>query len=271
MSSDQPKPLLGSTVVITRAREQQSEGKRLLQSLGARVLDLPALEIGPPDSWAPLDDALADLENFHWLIVSSANGVEAVEARLQLKGQGLAHRPDSLKIAAVGRKTAQRLEDLGAPADFVPPTFVADSLIDHFPVSGWGLRILLPRVQSGGRTVLAEAFAEAGSRVVEVAAYESSCPKSIPVETLQALTDGEVDAISFSSGKTVTHTVQLVNAAVGDEQAKRLFDKPAVVSIGPQTSQRCRELLGRVDQEAAPHDLEGLVRACVQVMQRRQD
>ena len=77
MSPDQAKPLQGHTVVITRAREQQSEGRRLLQALGARVLDLPALEIGPPDSWAPLDDALADLDNFHWLIVSSSNGVES--------------------------------------------------------------------------------------------------------------------------------------------------------------------------------------------------
>ena len=268
MSTDQPLPLTGHTVVVTRAREQQSEGRRLLESLGARVLDLPALEIGPPDSWNPLDDALDDLENFHWLIVSSANGVEAVESRLQLRGQGLMQRPESLRIAAVGRKTAQRLEDLGAPADFVPPTFVADSLIDHFPVSGWGLRILLPRVQSGGRTLLAEAFGEAGSRVVEVAAYESRCPTSIPADTQKALENGEVDVISFSSGKTVTHTVQLLENALGSSETEQLFRKPAVVSIGPQTSKRCRELLGRVDQEATPHDLEGLVKACVQAMQR---
>ena len=269
MSSDQAQPLQGHTVVITRAKEQQSEGRRRLQTLGARVLDLPALEIGPPDSWAPLDEALADLESFHWLIVSSANGVEAVESRLQRLGRGLAERPENLRIAAVGRKTAQRLEELGAPADFVPPTFTADSLIEDFPVSGWGLRILLPRVQSGGRTVLAEAFAEAGSRVVEVAAYESRCPTSIPAETLKALENGEVDAISFSSGKTVTHTVQLLESAFGSSCTDQLFRKPAVVSIGPQTSQRCRELLGRVDQEASPHDMEGLVQACVQAMQRR--
>jgi uroporphyrinogen-III synthase len=36
-----------------------------------------------------------------------------------------------------------------------------------------------------------------------------------------------------------------------------------IVSIGPQTSERCRLVLGRVDGEADPHDLEGLVAACV--------
>ena len=263
------QPLQGRTVVITRAQEQQSEGRRMLESLGARVLELPALEIGPPDSWAPLDDALADLENFHWMILSSANGVDAVESRLQTMGRCLARRPESLKIAAVGRKTARRLDDLGVPADFVPPTFVADSLIDHFPVSGWGLRILLPRVQSGGRTLLAEAFGEAGSRVVEVAAYESRCPETIPSETLQALEASEVDAISFSSGKTVSHSVALLTKAIGNDRMASVLQKPAVVSIGPQTSLRCKELLGRVDAEASPHDLDGLVEACVQAIQRR--
>ena len=53
MTSKQHQPLQGRTVVITRAQEQQSEGRRMLESLGARVLELPALEIGPPDSWAP--------------------------------------------------------------------------------------------------------------------------------------------------------------------------------------------------------------------------
>ena len=76
-------------------------------------------------------------------------------------GDSLLRRPANLRIAAVGRKTARALEELGAEADFVPPSFVADSLIEHFPVSGYGLRMLL-RVQSGGRTVLAEAFETRG-------------------------------------------------------------------------------------------------------------
>ena len=256
-------------MVVTRAANQQGEAKRLLEAEGARVLDLPALVIGPPDDWGPLDDALDELEDFHWLVFSSANGVQAVEQRLQQRGSCLARRPDSLKIAAVGRKTAALLDGLGAPADFVPPRFVADSLIENFPVSGFGLRMLLPRVQSGGRTLLADVFAKAGVRVVEVAAYESSCPTSIPADTLKALENGEVDVISFSSGKTVTHTVQLLAKGLGSSDTEQLFKKPAVVSIGPQTSQRCKELLGRVDQEATPHDLEGLVQACVQAMQSR--
>ncbi len=109
------------------------------------MLDLPALVIGPPDSWGPLDDALGELEDFHWLVVSSANGVTAVDERLQAQGRSLARRPASLKIAAVGRKTAQQLEDLGATADFIPPDFVADSLLENFPLASGGNGSFLPR------------------------------------------------------------------------------------------------------------------------------
>jgi len=169
----------GRTIAVTRAETQLGEARRLFEAAGASVVDLPALVVTPPDEWGPLDDALAELEDFHWLVFSSGNGVEAVEQRLRRLGRSLAHRPSGLRIAAVGRKTARQLEALGAPADFIPPSFVADSLLEHFPAPGWGLRLLLPRVQSGGRTLLAEAFAEAGARVVEVAAYETRCPAGL--------------------------------------------------------------------------------------------
>ncbi len=253
----------GQTLVLTRAETQLGEARRLFEAAGATVLDLPALVIGPPDEWGPLDDALAEMDSFHWLVISSANGAEALEQRLQRRGSSLAARPRGLRIAAVGRKTARCLEGLGAPADFVPPDFVADSLLEHFPVGVWGQRILLPRVQSGGRTLLAEAFGEAGARVVEVAAYESRCPEALPAATAAALAAGEVGAICFSSGKTVRHSVQLLQAHFG-ARWRQLLAPVAVISIGPQTSAVCQELLGRVQAEAQPHDLGGLVAAWLQ-------
>jgi uroporphyrinogen-III synthase len=167
----------------------------------------------------------------------------------------------------VGRRTADCLADLGAPADFVPPEFVADSLIEHFPVSGWGLRLLLPRVESGGRTVLADAFSAAGARVVEVPAYQSCCPDGLPSGALMDLERGRLDAITFSSGKTVVHTCRLLEQSFGGDW-QRCLDGVRVVSIGPQTSRHCRERLGRVDAEAKVHDLPGLVSACAAALRR---
>jgi uroporphyrinogen-III synthase len=264
------KPLAGRCIGVTRAEQQLGAARQLFEAAGASVVDLPALAVTPPDSWAPLDDALAEWQDFHWILFSSANGVEAVQQRLKRLGGSLAHRPAGVRLAAVGRKTAAVLEALGAPADFVPPDFVADSLIDNFPVSGWGLRLLVPRVQSGGRTVLAEAFAAAGSRVVEVPAYETRCPESWPSAALLALEQRRLDAITFSSGKTVNHTCQLLERHFS-EGWRRQLEGVQLVSIGPQTSQRCQALLQRVDAEADPHDLDGLVAACARILNRGGD
>ena len=122
-------------------------------------------------------------------------------------------------------------------------------------------------MQSGGRTLLADAFGEAGVRVVEVAAYESGCPAAMPEPTAAALEQGNVDAIAFSSGKTAEHTAQLLEQRFGSGWAERL-EGVKVISIGPQTSRSCRQYFGRVDAEADPHDLEGLTEACTQAIQR---
>jgi len=258
-------PLQGFCIAVTRAEQQLGAARQLFERAGAQVVDLPALVVGPPDDWGPLDEALADLEQFHWLIFSSANGVEAVHSRLRRRGGDLARPPKGLRIAAVGRRTAERLEELAVGVDFVPSRFVADALIDEFPVSAWGLQLLLPRVQSGGRTLLAEAFGSAGARVVEVPAYETRCPDGLPSQAVQALEQRTLRAITFSSGKTVRHCAQLLEGAFGP-QWRQMLDGVKVVSIGPQTSQPCLALLGRVDAEAEPHDLEGLVAACARAI-----
>ncbi len=257
-------PLTGKTVVITRAQRQQGEAHHIFTAAGASVIDLPALVIGPPDKWDPLDEALSELETFDWIIFSSTNGVNAVEQRLKLLGQTLASRLKSLKIAAVGRKTASRLEELSSSPDFVPPNFVADSLIKHFPFSGEAMKILIPRVQSGGRTILADTFGKVGMEVVEVAAYESCCPEKMPENTAKAFINSSVDAIIFTSGKTVVHTARLMNSRFGTEWKMKLHHVK-ILSIGPQTSLSCLKQFARVDKEADPHDLQGLLSACIEV------
>ncbi len=266
MNLESSLPLKGKTVVITRSQDQQAEARSLFEGRGARVLDLPALVIVPPDEWRFLDDSLQEINRFHWIIFSSSNGVMAVEKRLQLIGTSLALLSKSLKIAAVGRKTARLLESLDAIPDFVPPEFVADSLINNFPVSVLGLRFLIPRVQTGGRNLLAKELATAGAHVVEVPAYESKCPTEIPRNTLLELTNTKVDAVLFTSAKTAAHTAHLLKEALGIDWQRILFGVK-IISIGPQTSLSCRKYFNRVDQEANQHDLEGLLEVCIQSIQ----
>ncbi|URR34579.1 uroporphyrinogen-III C-methyltransferase [Thermosynechococcus sp. HN-54] len=250
--------LHGKTILVTRAAGQASAFSEQLKAAGATVLEMPTLEIVPPSSWEPLDQALAELSTFDWLILTSHNAVTFFMERLHSQGKD-SRALAGLKIAVVGEKTAQTLSSYGLVADFTPSEFVADALVAEFPEPVAGLRFLFPRVERGGRPVLVDAFTAAGAEVLEVPAYDSRCPQAADAHVLAALEAGQVDIVTFTSSKTVKHFCQLLGARVAD-----LLQNVQIASIGPQTSQTCRELLGRVDAEATEHTLEGLLQALLQ-------
>ncbi|MBD1997018.1 uroporphyrinogen-III C-methyltransferase [Leptolyngbya sp. FACHB-541] len=255
-----PNPLADKTVLVTRSAGQSSQFAKLLQQTGATVLEMPALEIGPPSSWDALDQAIAHLSNFDWLILTSTNGVDYFFERLTAQGKD-ARSLAGVNIAVVGKKTANSLSHRGLQPDFIPPNFVADSLITHFPDVDHltSKKILFPRVESGGRDVLVKEFTDKGAVVTEVAAYQSRCPEAIAPETLTALEQGKVDIITFASSKTVQCFHQMLGVKVN-----HWLNHVCIASIGPQTSAACDHLLGRVDIEAEEYTLEGLVQAIVQ-------
>jgi uroporphyrinogen III methyltransferase / synthase len=251
-------PLVGKTIVVTRAAGQSSQFTQLLQEQGATVIEMPALEIGQPSSWEELDGAIAQVSQFDWLILTSTNGVDYFFERLVAQGKD-ARALAGVKIAVVGQKTADRLKQRGIQPDYLPPDFVADSLIEHFPESNLaGLKILFPRVETGGREVLVKEFVAEGAIVTEVAAYQSTCVREISPEILNKLP--EVNIITFASSKTVKCVCQLLEMRSGEG---RWDEGICVASIGPQTSEACKQWLGRVDVEAEEYTLEGLTRAIV--------
>ncbi len=265
-------PLAGKNILVTRAAEQSSQFKDLLQQQGATVIDMPALAITPPSSWEGLDRAIANLTNFDWLILTSANGVEYFFNRLAALGKD-SRALAGIKIAVVGKKTAATLQQKNLQADFIPPDFVADCLIEHFPETLRDRQILFPRVETGGREVLVKQLSDRGAKVVEVAAYQSSCPTEIEPHAWFALQQKQVDIITFASSKTVSNFARLVEQALKTEPketVQSLLANVTLASIGPQTSQTCQELFGRVDVEAKEYTLEGLTEALVKFLNCRQ-
>lgn len=251
-------PLANKTILVTRSAGQSGEFTNLLQKAGAKVIEMPAIEIGPPSQWEALDNAIAHLQTFDWLILTSTNGVDYFFERLFAQGKD-ARSLAKLKIAVVGKKTANSLKQRHLQPDFIPPNFVADSLVENFPESLEGKKVLFPRVETGGREVLVQELSAKGAEVVEVAAYESRCPEEIAPAAKQALSEQAVDIITFASSKTVRNFCQLVTASGLTDR----LDRVAIASIGPQTSRDCQQLLGRVDVEAVEYTLEGLTQAII--------
>ncbi|MHC5673137.1 uroporphyrinogen-III C-methyltransferase [Nostoc sp.] len=262
-SSSSPLPLTGKTILVTRSVAQSSQFSDRLIASGATVIEMPTLEIGPPSSWEALDNAIADLSDFDWLILTSSNGIDYFFERLIAQGKDT-RALAGVKIAVVGEKTAHSLKQHSLQADFIPPNFVADSLVENFPDQLDGKKVLFPRVESGGREVLVKELTVKGAKVIEVAAYQSCCPNGIPPVAELALQNRKVDVITFASSKTVQFFCQLTNQIFShDSDASQFLEGVCIASIGPQTSKTCHALFGRVDVEAQEYTLDGLTQALI--------
>ena len=71
---------------MTRARHQAGQLSEKLRALGAEVVEIPAIEIVPPESYVEIDRALRNLSQYQWLIVTSANGAHALGGRMTFLG-----------------------------------------------------------------------------------------------------------------------------------------------------------------------------------------
>ena len=255
-------PLQNKNIIITRAKDQTSEAKNIFKNAGASIFDLPALIIDYPDNMTPLDKVIAQIDTFDWIIFLSSNGIKYLDKRLIDKGSSLKKYSHDFNIAVVGEKTAQYLSNTGIVADYVPPNFIAKSLVENFPYPLKDLHILIPRVQSGGNNLIVENFLSRGALVKEVAVYESRCPELIPQETINALQSKMIDAILFSSGKTVKNTAFLLQKYFGSDW-ESILRQVKLFSIGPQTTLECKRNFGRVDKEADIYTFEGLLKATI--------
>ncbi|MGI8586507.1 MAG: uroporphyrinogen-III synthase [Chloroflexia bacterium] len=252
------QPLQGRRIVVTRAQAQAGDLVAQLRALGAVPLECPAIQVVPPESYAPLDAAIAQTARYDWIVFTSVNGVAAFMARLGHAGQ-TASRLGSLRLAAIGPATAAALREHGLVPAFVPSAYVAEAIIAQIGDVA-GQRMLLPRADIA-RMALAVGLRAKGALVDEVTAYRTVAGAGWAGDWLRART---IDALTFTSSSTVRYFGQSL-AALGVDAAdlQRGPQRPAVVCIGPITAQTARELGWPVDAVAEDYTTVGLIAALV--------
>jgi uroporphyrinogen III methyltransferase/synthase len=259
------RPLEGKRIVVTRPEAQSAELVARLRALGAEPIVCPAIAIAPPADYALLDAAIARLEQYDWLLVTSANGVRALLRRMAALGRDIAPL-QKLQIGAIGPATAEALAEHGLGVGFVPSAYVAEAILDEIGDVA-GKRILLPRADIA-REMLAIGLRERGAAVDEIAAYRTVPGEGAP-ELVARLQAGTIDAITFTSSSTVRYLLDgLAAGGVERPAACKLIARAAVVCIGPITATTAGAEGLRVDAVARTYTGEGLVEALVEWFSR---
>jgi uroporphyrinogen-III synthase len=258
-------PLAGWRILVSRAQKQAATLSDSLRGLGAEILEIPFIEVRPPRSYKVMDESLALIGEYEWLILTSVNGVESFFSRLKKLNmpRRVLHK---IRIAAIGPATRAAIEQQGLRVEVMPRKYVAEAVVEALTPRIKGQRVLLFRAKDA-RDVIPHELRLAGAFVDVVEAYSTVVPQSSRVSLRAALHDPcrRPHLITFTSSSTVKSYVTLLAIHSGKS---KLVAGILNASIGPVTSQTLRGYELGVDAEAANYTIPGLVEAIVERAKR---
>ncbi|MGD8188779.1 uroporphyrinogen-III C-methyltransferase [Brevibacillus ginsengisoli] len=247
------KPLFGKRILVTRARSQASDLSERIAELGGEAYEFPLVKMMPPRESQPLDEALHDLGSYDWVMFTSMNGVAFFFKRMRELKVDI--RTMKAKIAAVGPKTAESLEEKGLTVSVLPGEYHAEGLLNSLQGQlKAGEKVLLPRADIARKTLPKE-LSNLGLEVTEVDTYDTVIDAGNVEETIELLQDKAIQIITFTSSSTVKNFVQ----AMQGQNLSQLLDGVQIACIGPITADTARSLGLNVDLVANDSTIQGLV------------
>lgn len=251
-SLDKTGPLVGETILVTRPLSQSAEITTLLEKAGAIVVHCATIEITPPESWEAMDQAIAKVESYDWLVFTSANGAKFFFERFAVVRDPLFYRPTHQSICAIGPATASAIELAGARVDLLVTESRSEGVLREViervggPGALDGLRFLLPAARHA-RDFLPIELRKLGANVDAVEAYQTLKPV---VDIGALFRRNSIGVITFTSPSAVSNFVELVDAYL----LAVLQNETLVASIGPLTTAAALEYgFKRIVQADAPN------------------
>ncbi|HEU5141038.1 MAG TPA: uroporphyrinogen-III synthase [Bacillales bacterium] len=250
-------PLEGKRILVTRATGQAETFSREIMERGGEPIEVPVIAFLPPEEPTEIKKVLGRLEEYHWVIFTSANGVRFFFE--ELKKAGLAF-PSTSKVAAVGKKTWRILRKYDARVDIVPDEFIAESLLEALKAEVQpGEMILMPRGNLA-RMKLSDGLTEWGAVVDHLTVYRTVMNGSEREKLLELLAAGQVDIATFTSSSTVVNFFELLEGT----KAEKLVAHMKFACIGPVTAETARKY--GIEPEIIPEEysISGLLNAMEQ-------
>jgi len=204
---------VGRTILIAPAAPRELVLE--LERYGARVIPWPEIEIGDPESFTALDEAIENLFGYDWLIFRTQAAAEFFLRRFQERGHEV-NELDTLRVCAIGDATVEALETSQVHIDVIPgstkPNIIVDDIGEY--VGGQEalgrLNFLVPRA-AAARDELCDMLEDAGARVDVVVTYRSISNRSMLAQLTALLTGGGIDSIAFTSPSTVRDLAELLD------------------------------------------------------------
>lgn len=229
--------LQGKRILVTRAKEQAESFSKKIAEYGGIAIEIPLIKIQAPSNTDVIEKTLQKIHTYNWLIFTSVNGVHYFFDFIETYGITFSetNRP---KIAVVGKKTLQALEQKGFSAELVPDDFVAEDLLEKLKKRVNNNEAILLARGNLGRSLLPEKLGEIGIQVDDLILYENVLNLEKQAELIHLLESRSVDIITFTSSSTVTNFVELLKGTAG---WREWLHHIQIACIGPITEKTAIE------------------------------
>jgi len=252
-SSTLKQPLEGSRIGVTGTDSFTVRLRKQLESLGGASECILSLSIESHRKGGKMKEAYGKLPSYTWIVFTSANGVREFFHGLLEWGYDF-RSVGHVKIAAVGKGTADELQRYGFLADYIPEKYQVQDLAAGLKgmVSGDD-RLLIPRSLSGSK-VLNEILDETGIPYDDIVLYEVALAGTGTENRAEALK--HLDYLTFSSASGVEAFFR-----EADEEIKEALAGLKVVCIGDITAKALMEQGRKADIIAGIYSIQGITEA----------
>lgn len=240
MSDNRDEEKTPKVAFFRPADEREQRAVEAVREYGFEPLSDPLLETVPTGA-TPRTDA-------DYVVLTSVTGVSLAAETV---------RGTEAFVCAVGPKTAGALRDEGVVVDIVPDEYTSAGLVRALDEAGvGGARVEVARSDHGSDELL-DGLKDAGAYVHETVLYEITRPEGGGERTADALRDGTLDAVVFTSSLTVEHLVEVLGeTGVGLDA----LNDTVVGVIGEPTRRTAEENGVCVDYVADEATFDSLVR-----------
>ncbi|MEK4759295.1 uroporphyrinogen-III synthase [Viridibacillus sp. FSL E2-0187] len=237
--------LSGEKIVLTGTHVTASV-KKQIEQLGGQAIHLPLITVNEVKS--DMDrQQLEKSKLYDWLIFTSQNAVLAFKSKIQRFHFQVSDW--SCKVAAVGIKTAEALEDIGFEINFMPSTFSADVFVQEFPtIAGDNVSCQFFKGSMAKDTIVKGL----SCHVDEWTVYETVQTTEHTTELLTLLKESTNVSIAFASPSAVEVFSEHVAKVIGWHSFK-------VLSIGHITERALIKAGAKVDIMPPTYTMKALI------------
>ena len=176
-----------------------------LEPAGFQTITWPGLQLAPRENSAALDEAIANLYGYDWIIFINNDAVRFFLERLEQQLKDVSDL-DSIRVCAIGETTSTALEHARVHVDVVATATNPSAILEQLAAYVGGiehldrLSFLLPQAAIG-RDYLKEPLENTGARADVVNAYQTVANDELTrLAGLQSmLLTKSLDAVVFSN------------------------------------------------------------------------